>query len=108
MKPALLTAFLLAFAAAPVLAETTAIGELRRSSFATVAGTVDRVTDEDEFVLRDGTGHVRVYVGPALVPVRAGDSVTVTGTVDDGLRLEIYAREIVDADGTTFTFDHRY
>jgi hypothetical protein len=28
----------------------------------------------------------------------------VTGVVDDGLRLEIYAREVVRADGTGVTF----
>jgi hypothetical protein len=98
-----------ALSALPALAEgPTPVAELKRNSHAVVAGTVDRLTDEDEFVLSDATGHVRVYVGPAIVPVRAGDRVTVTGFVDDALRLEIYAREIVRADGATFTFDHRY
>lgn len=108
MKSALFAAAV-ALAAGPVVASTgTPIAELARGSFVTVAGTVDRLTDEDEFVLADPTGQVRVYVGPTFVPVRPGEDVTVTGLVDDGLRLEIYAREIVRADGTTFTFDHRY
>jgi uncharacterized protein YdeI (BOF family) len=101
-------AFALALACHPAVADTTTVAELRRDSFATVAGTVDRITDEDEFVLADGTGHVRVYVGPTTVPVRPGETVTVSGHVDDGLRLEIYAREIVRADGTILVFDHRY
>jgi uncharacterized protein YdeI (BOF family) len=104
-----LIAAALAVMATPLAAaEATPVEDLTRSTFATVKGTVDRITDEDEFVLADATGHVRIYVGPALVPVRPGDSVTVSGMVDDGLRLEIYAREIVAADGTVFTFDHRY
>jgi uncharacterized protein YdeI (BOF family) len=97
-----------ALACGPALADVTPVADLRRDAPATVAGTVDRITDEDEFVLADATGQVRVHVGPTVVPVRPGDSVTVTGMVDDGLRLEIYAREIVGADGTVFTFDHRY
>lgn len=108
MRPALLAAALALAAAASSAEVITPVSDLVRSSQATVAGTVHRLTDEDEFVLDDGTGHVRVYVGPSLVPVRPGDQVTVSGLVDDGLRLEIYAREIVAADGTTFTFDHSY
>lgn len=104
----LLSAAFAVLAAPVAAAEATSVADLTRSTFATVKGTVDRITDEDEFVLADATGHVRVYVGPAPMPVRPGDSVTVSGTVDDGLRLEIYAREIVAADGTIFTFDHRY
>jgi uncharacterized protein YdeI (BOF family) len=101
-------AIALALACGPAFAEVTSVAELRRDSFATVAGTVDRITDEDEFVLADATGHVRVYVGPTVVPVRPGEAVTVTGMVDDGLRLEIYAREIVRADGTVLIFNHQY
>jgi uncharacterized protein YdeI (BOF family) len=104
-----LLAAVLALTATPALAsDRTPVGDLQRDTFATVQGTVDRLTDEDEFVLSDGTGHVRVYVGSAPVPVRPGETVTVSGHVDDGLRIEIYAREIVRADGTIFVFDHRY
>jgi uncharacterized protein YdeI (BOF family) len=106
MKLLLAAAF--AMLAAPAAADVTPVADLARNSVATVSGTVDRITDEDEFVLKDGTGHVRVYVGPALVPVRPGERITVTGLVDDGLRIEIYARQIVRADGTTLTFDHSY
>jgi uncharacterized protein YdeI (BOF family) len=105
-------AFLAAIAALSVtsaLAETiTPIGDLVRNSSVTVSGTVDRVTDEDEFVMSDATGSVRVYVGPNRVPASRGEAVTVRGFVDDDLRLEIYARELVRADGTVVTFDHRY
>ncbi|MCU0855444.1 MAG: hypothetical protein MUF63_11200 [Rhodobacteraceae bacterium] len=105
MKPALLAAaFVLASPAAAD--QPTPIAEISRNAPATVAGTVDRLTDEDEFVLADQTGQVRVYVGPNRVPVAPGDVVTVSGMVDEALRLEIYADTIVRADGTTFTFTH--
>jgi hypothetical protein len=54
----------------PALAGPTPVAELRRDSMAMVAGTEDRITDEDEFVLADATGHVRIHVGPTIVPVR--------------------------------------
>jgi uncharacterized protein YdeI (BOF family) len=106
MKPTLLAAAL-ALAAAPALAsQPTPVADITRNTVVTVAGTVDRLTDEDEFVLADPTGQVRVYVGPNRVPVATGEVVTVSGFVDDDLRLEIYADTIVRADGTTFTFEH--
>ncbi|MCU0854645.1 MAG: NirD/YgiW/YdeI family stress tolerance protein [Rhodobacteraceae bacterium] len=111
MKLALLSALFLAVAPLAASADTsgaTRIADLVRDSNVTVVGTVDRLTDEDEFILADGTGSVRVYVGPNFVPVDPGDAVTVRGFVDDDLRLEIYAREIVRPDGSTVKFDHRY
>jgi hypothetical protein len=97
------------FSLTPALAETiTPIGNLVRNSNVTVSDTVDRLTDEDECVLSGATGSVRVYVGPNLVPANRGEAVVVRGFVDDDLRLELYARELVRADGTVVTFDHRY
>lgn len=107
MKLSLLATFLLA--ATPAAAsETTRIADLVRNTNVTVVGSVDRLTDEDEFILADASGSVRVYVGPNIVPVNPGDTVTVRGFVDDDFRLEIYAREIVRPDGSTVTLDHRY
>lgn len=104
----LLLAALLLAAAPATASDITPINDLARNTAVTVAGTVERLTDEDEFILADATGSVRVYVGPNLVPVNPGDAVTVRGFVDDGLRLEIYAREIVRPDGSTVTLEHRY
>jgi uncharacterized protein YdeI (BOF family) len=102
-----LPAAVLAFLSSPALAAgATPVKDIARNSHVTVAGTVDRITDDDEFVLADTTGQVRIYIGRARVPVSPGETVTVTGLVDDGLRLEIYADTIVRADGTTFAFDH--
>jgi uncharacterized protein YdeI (BOF family) len=106
MKPALLTAALVLAALPATADQPIAIADIARNATVTVAGTVDRLTDEDEFVLADRTGQVRVYVGPNRVPVAPGDVVTVSGMVDEDLRLEIYADRITRADGTTFSFTH--
>ena len=84
------------------------VSTLGRGQPVTIAGTVYRITDEDEFILRDPTGTVRVYVGPNAVPAVQGDSITVSGHVDDGFRLEIYATSILRADGTLVDLPHRY
>jgi hypothetical protein len=105
-----LTAALALFAAAvaaPVLAAVVPIGDVARGSVVTVQGTVERITDEDEFRLADASGSILIYVGPALVPASVGEVVTVTGLVDDDPGpLEIYAREMTRADGSRVTFRH--
>jgi uncharacterized protein YdeI (BOF family) len=111
MKTAFLTALLLAampLAAPAAASDATRIADLERNTNVTVVGTVERLTDEDEFILADASGSVRVYVGPNFVPVNPGDAVTVRGFVDDDFRLEIYAREILRPDGSTVTLEHRY
>lgn len=87
----------------------TPIGDAQRGTMVTVQGTVERITDEDEFRLTDATGSILIYVGPTWVPANLGEAVTVSGFVDDdpGPR-EIYARSLTRADGSVVTFDHRY
>jgi uncharacterized protein YdeI (BOF family) len=108
IRIAFFAALSLAVPAVVSAAPLTSIADIRRNSEVTVSGRIDRITDEDEFVLRDATGTVRVYIGPNRIPAPAGSEVTVTGFVDDDLRLEIYAREMVLADGTRVAFEHRY
>jgi Uncharacterized conserved protein len=90
-------------------APPTPIGEVQRGTFATVAGDVSRILDEDTFRLQDATGRIRVYIGPNRMPVRAGDTVVVEGFVDDdpGPR-ELYADTLTLPDGTVVTFERRY
>ena len=88
--------------------EVTAIADLERGTTVTVAGTVDRILDEDEFRLTDATGSIDVYIGPNRVPAEVGEAVTVRGLVDDGLFIDIYADEMVRADGSVIRFDRRY
>lgn len=88
----------------------TPIAEAQRGTVVTVQGTVERITDEDEFRLSDSSGSILVYIGPDLVPADVGETVAVTGLVDDDLFAprEIYARSLTRADGTVVTFDRRY
>jgi hypothetical protein len=97
---------------APVAApgkEIVPIAEAQRGTMVTVRGTVDRITDEDEFRLTDRSGSIWVYVGPNWVPAEVGETVTVAGFVDEdfGPR-EIYARTLTRADGSVVTFEHDY
>ena len=71
---------------------------------------VDRIMDEDTFMLRDDAGEVEIYLGPNPVPVAVGTTVTVSGIVDDdeGTIPEIYAQSLVTETGETITFDHSY
>ncbi len=89
---------------------TTPIADVQRGTMVTVAGTVERITDEDEFRLTDASGSIQIYVGPNWVPAEVGESVTVDGFVDDDLVFprEIYARSLTRADGTVVSFDRQY
>lgn len=89
------------------LAETTAVQDLRRGMPATVDGVVERITDDDEFLLADETGSILVYIGPNLMPVRAGDRVRVAGAVDDDGPLEFYATEVTLPDGRVVPLPNR-
>jgi uncharacterized protein YdeI (BOF family) len=104
-------ALVLAVAPALVLAaeRITPIADAKRGSMVTLEGTVERITDEDEFRLADRSGSIRVYVGPNWVPVSEGEAITVHGFVDDDLGpRELYARTLTRADGSVVTFERRY
>lgn len=110
MKLFATTALLAVLAGTATFADpVTAISDAQRGTVVTVQGTVERVTDEDEFRLADATGSIRIYVGPNWVTADVGEEVTVNGFVDDdfGPR-EIYARTLIRADGTEITFDRQY
>jgi hypothetical protein len=86
----------------------TPIAELAPGTTVTVTGTVERITDEDEFLLADATGRVQVYIGPGIVPFDVGERVTLDALVDrEGAGIELYARAALRADGSRVTFDHR-
>ena len=82
----------------------TPISDVERGASVVLKGRVERVADEDEFILRDDTGRIRVYIGwENSMPLNRNDEVTVKGRADDdvrpGGRPEIYARKLVLADG---------
>ena len=104
-------ALLLALAPAPAAAAEliTPIADAQRGSMVTVQGAVERITDEDEFLLADASGSIRVYVGPNWVPANEGEAVMVHGFDDDDLGpRELCARTLTRADGSVVTFDRRY
>jgi uncharacterized protein YdeI (BOF family) len=84
----------------------TPISALIRNTQVAIVGTVQRLTDEDEFVISDQTGSVLVYTGLTHFPVEAGQSVTVRGRVDDSRILEVYADEILLPDGSVLPVRH--
>jgi uncharacterized protein YdeI (BOF family) len=102
--PALLLALVLPGLA---LADTTSVRDLRRGMPAMIDGAVERITDDDEFLLADETGSILVYIGPNPMPVRAGDRVRVAGTVDDDGPLELYATEVTLPDGRVVPLPNR-
>jgi len=82
----------------------TPIKEIHRGQHVLLEGTVDRIRDTDEFVLRDETGRVKIYIGwKNRMPVSKGEAVKVWGVADDdafpGFRPEIYAYAIGLASG---------
>lgn len=111
MRRHIATAAVLAVIGAPsaALAERiTPIGDIERGTNVTVTGTIERLLDHDEFRLADDSGAIRVYVGPNWIDADVGEQVTVRGFVDNDLLREIYARELVRADGSVVQFNHRY
>lgn len=96
-------------ASATKLEQITPIGDIKRGSMVTVHGTVERILDTDEFRIADDSGDIRVYIGYRnFVPVTEGERVHVTGFVDRDLFKEIYAREIIHADGRVSRLSQGY
>jgi uncharacterized protein YdeI (BOF family) len=88
------------------------ISQVRRGQRVTLAGVVDRIRDSDEFILRDDTGRIEIYIGwRNAMPVSMGERVTVFGVADDdvfpGRRPDVYADRILREDGSLVTFDRR-
>jgi uncharacterized protein YdeI (BOF family) len=105
---AALTALFMA-AASPSHAETiTPIAEAARGAAVTVQGAVARVLDYDEIRIADSSGAIVVYLGPDAPAIAAGEQLTIRGRVDDGWLRELYAREIVRANGDTIALRRDY
>lgn len=112
MKYLSMVALIFALAAGAVSAQSSdetpdvqSIRSLRRGSFATIRAEVVRYRDHDEILVRDASGRIEVFLGNGVfpAPVEVGETVTITGWVDDDLidvRREIYATQIVREDGT--------
>lgn len=77
----------------------TSISDVTRNTMVTLSGTVQRITDEDEFILEDSTGTIPVWTGNQFFAVSEGEAIRVTGFIDDDLLIELYAQQIMRADG---------
>jgi uncharacterized protein YdeI (BOF family) len=86
----------------------TQISDLRRGSRATIEGVVERVTDEDEFVIADSSGSIQVWTGNEFFTVESGDRIVVSGFIDDDLLKEVYAERIYLEDGSVIEISQRY
>jgi uncharacterized protein YdeI (BOF family) len=88
----------------------TSVADAERGTMVTLRGTVDRILDEDEFRLRDGSGAIKIETGSTWVDVTVGEAVTVEGFVDDDIigPREVYARSLPREDGTVVTFSRNY
>jgi uncharacterized protein YdeI (BOF family) len=109
MKNILITCAALLALSAPAFAQSfpaTTIADAKRGTMVTLEGVVDRITDEDEFRLRDATGTIEVDLGPNWMPADEGERVTVQGFMDDDFGpKEVYARTLTRSDGTVITFE---
>ncbi|QYO63415.1 type I secretion C-terminal target domain-containing protein [Leptolyngbya sp. 7M] len=77
------------------------ISNLQRGMLQTIVGTIEWITDEDEFILKDGTGQIRVDANldnDRRLPVTLNQALTVTGQLDDDFEFD--ALKITQADGT--------
>ncbi len=84
------------------------VADVKRGDRVILRGEVARITDEDEFILADESGRIRVYIGwKNDLPVKRGETVIVEGRADDdaifGTRPEIYARTLELANGERVT-----
>jgi uncharacterized protein YdeI (BOF family) len=88
--------------------EITSIAELQRNTIVYVAGEVTRIADEDEFVLTDRSGEIKVFTGNTFFAVELGEILVVRGFVDDGPFQELYAQEILHEDGSSTVVNNSY
>lgn len=84
------------------------VTDVKRGDRVVLRGQVARIAEEDEFILADESGRIRVYIGwKNDLPVKRGDTVIVEGRADDdalfGTRPEIYARVLELTNGERIT-----
>lgn len=90
----------LALVPAPVVAQdAVSIADATAGSLVLLTGRVERISDDDEFILADATASIPVYIGSHPMAVVPGETLTVVGRVDDDPPRELYAKELRLADG---------
>lgn len=102
------SALSIGFAPDFVQADTTitAIDALIYGQPSQIQGVIEARLDDDEFLLRDDSGEIEVYTGRDWNDYEIGDTVTVSGRLDnDDEAAEFYARSVVLRDGTVIEMD---
>lgn len=97
-----ITAVTLTALAVPGLSQST-IQDLRSANTVTLSGEVVRFTDDEEFLLDDGTGQIEVEAETAAIResnLAVGTTVAVTGYYDEN---EFEALTLTPAGGETVT-----
>lgn len=78
----------------------TLIDELKKYENTYIKGKVVKILDEDEFLIEDKSGKIKVYTGWRNTNmVVVGEYITVKGKMDPGLVKEFYATEIIRENG---------
>lgn len=99
--PALTASLLISTAAFAETEARSAIDALPDQGVVTLSGTIESVTDEDTFILRDQAGNTIDIHTASITPVNPGDNVTVRGEKTDemaGMGEEIRSATLVDYD----------
>ena len=79
----------------------TAIQDLVYDQPAHIRGLIEQRLDDDEFLLRDESGVIEVYTTRSWTDYEIGDTVTVSGRLDDDEPVrEFYASSVTLYDGT--------
>ncbi len=89
------SALLLSLTGPAIARNTVSIADAPTYAPVTLSGSVDRIIDDDTFVLADASGTIPVYIGPHAMPVTVDMVVTVTGAIDDDLPRELYAEQLI-------------
>ena len=106
MNKIILLAALLSLSAIPALAQTAPVAD-EAGVMTTLQGSVEQITDTNEFIMKDATGMVKVDIGDAKISLKVGDQVTVEGLVETDLQgRDMEAQSLTGPDGKVVTITH--
>ena len=106
MNKNILLAAVLSMTAIPALAQTAQVAD-EAGVMTSLQGSVEQITDKNEFIMKDATGMVKVDIGDAQVSLNVGDQVSVEGLVETDLQgRDMEAHSLTGPDGKLVTITH--